>query len=151
MLLDHWHTGCESPAWVLPSCCYIPTGPQLIGLWASPCTQHGRTPLGEHSMCHPQLCKQQRTMAKPKYAMITCWISFHEGLAGCAVSSHIHKTTFSVSCQNYSIHQEGICRKVLASVIHPFGFFMLGNNPNRIVQDHKLHISQGQSFPQCTR
>lgn len=91
---------------------------------------HGRTPLGEHSICHyPQFCNQQKTMAKSKYAVITCGISFHEGLASCAVSSHIHKTTFSVSCQNYSFQREGICRKVLASVIHPFGFFMLGNNP----------------------
>lgn len=121
------------------------------GLWAAPCTQHSKTPLGDHSICHPQLGKQHRTMAKSKHAAITCWIviSFHDGLSGCAVSSYIHKTTFSVSCQNYNIQQEGICRKVLASVIHPFGFCMLGNN--LYVQDHKLRKSQGQSFSQCTR
>lgn len=81
--------------------------------WAAPCTQHSRTPLGEHSTCHPQLCKQQRRTPKSKYAVITCWISFHKGQPGCAVSSHLHKTTFSGSCQNYSIQQEGICRRFL--------------------------------------
>lgn len=63
-------------------------------------------------------------MAKSKYAAVTCWIviSLHEGLSGCAVSRYIYKTTFSVASQNDKILQEGIFRKVPASLNHPSGF-----------------------------
>lgn len=139
--LDYCYlAGFLSSVWALHYCSYMSSGAKLDGLPtdrgvgtagpATACTQPWNTHLKEHSICPPQLYKQQRTTAKSEYAVIThrVVVSFHEGLSGCAVSSYIYKTTFLVACQNYKILREGICRKVPASVIPPPGFRILGNN-----------------------
>lgn len=90
-------------------------------------------------------------MAKSKYTLITCWIviSFNKGLLGHEASSYMYKITFSSACPSYKTPQEGLCRNVPASVIHPPGFCILGNNLS--LHYHKLYILQGQRFTQYTR